>query len=99
MSSPRFLTLTDVAELLNVSLAQVYALVRCGDLPAVKIGGRGQWRVEDRQLERYIARMYDETATFIAEHPFGRVDVVDVVDATDELHAEPRPLAGRTTGD
>ena len=53
--TPRFLTLADVAEVLNTSSAQVYALVRRGDLPAIKIGGRGQWRVEAAQLEDYIA--------------------------------------------
>jgi excisionase family DNA binding protein len=72
MTGPRFLTLTDVAELLSISSAQTYALVRTGELPAVKIGGRGQWRVEATALEHYISRMYDETATFIAEHPFAR---------------------------
>ena len=40
--TPRFLTLADVAEVLNTSSAQVYALVRRGDLEAIKIGGRGQ---------------------------------------------------------
>src|SRR4051794_17334999 len=40
-ASPRFLQLADVAEILNTSSAQVYALVRRGDLPAIKIGGRG----------------------------------------------------------
>lgn len=75
MPAPRFLTVTDVAEVLNVSVAQAYALVRSGDLPAVKIGGRGQWRVEQSQLESYIGRLYDETAVFIAEHPFSRAEV------------------------
>lgn len=69
-SRPRFLTLTDVAEELNTSSAQVYALVRRGDLPAIKIGGRGQWRVEAEVLEDYITRMYAETKAFVAEHPF-----------------------------
>jgi excisionase family DNA binding protein len=68
--SPRFLTLTDVAEVLNTSSAQVYALVRRGDLVAIKIGGRGQWRVEATELEAYIQRMYAEARTFIDEHPF-----------------------------
>ena len=68
--SPRFLTLADVAEVLNTSSAQVYALVRRGDLPAIKIGGRGQWRVESAQLEEFIQRMYSETRTFVDEHPF-----------------------------
>jgi excisionase family DNA binding protein len=67
---PRFLTLGEVAEILNTSSAQVYALVRRGDLRAIKIGGRGQWRVEVSQLEDYIQRMYDEADSFVAEHPF-----------------------------
>ena len=70
MSGSRFLTLADVAEVLNTSSAQVYALVRRGDLPAIKIGGRGQWRVEATQLEEFIARMYKETEAFVAEHPY-----------------------------
>ncbi|WP_067429237.1 helix-turn-helix domain-containing protein [Nocardioides jensenii] len=73
-ASPRFLTLPDVAEVLNTSAAQVYALVRRGDLPAIKIGGRGQWRVEAQQLEDYIQRMYAEARTFVEEHPFSEAD-------------------------
>ena len=57
-SSPRFLTLADVAEVLNVTVRQVYALVRSGDLRGIQIGGRGQWRIENDQLEDYIARQY-----------------------------------------
>ncbi len=61
--------------MLNISAAQAYALVRNGDLPAIKIGGRGQWRVEGAQVEAYIRRLYDDTASFIARHPFSRADV------------------------
>ncbi len=67
----RFLTLADVAETLNISAAQAYALVRSGELAAIKVGGRGQWRVESSQLEDYIARMYQQTQAFVATHPFG----------------------------
>jgi len=67
---PRFLTLTDVAEVLNTSSAQVYALVRRGDLVAIKIGGRGQWRVEAVELEAYIQRAYADAKTYIGDHPF-----------------------------
>lgn len=66
----RLLTLSDVAEILNTSNAQVYALVRRKDLKAVKIGGRGQWRVEVGELEAYIQRAYDDTDLFLEEHPF-----------------------------
>jgi excisionase family DNA binding protein len=70
--TPRFLQLADVAEILNISAAQAYALVRSGELPAIKIGGRGQWRVEREQLEAYIQRAYQETREFVEAHPFGR---------------------------
>ena len=72
--TPRFLTLADVAEVLSTSSAQVYALVRRGELPAIKIGGRGQWRVEATQLEAYIERMYDEARAFVDAHPFTEGD-------------------------
>jgi excisionase family DNA binding protein len=67
---PRFLTLADVAEVLNISASQAYALVRNKELPSIKIGGRGQYRVERAKLEDYIARMYAETSAFLDEHPF-----------------------------
>ena len=57
--APRFLPLADVAAILNISMTQVYALVRRGDLPAIKIGGRGLWRVETSELEAFIARAYE----------------------------------------
>jgi excisionase family DNA binding protein len=82
----RFLTLADVAEMLNVSASQAYALVRSGDLRAIKIGGRGQWRVEAAELERFIAERYEQTERFIAEHPFTRGDEGDDVA---EQHAAP----------
>jgi excisionase family DNA binding protein len=70
MAAERFLTLNDVAEILNISLSQTYALVRSGELEAIKIGGRGQWRVERTKLETYIERMYDQTKQFVSEHPY-----------------------------
>ena len=57
-SPTRFLTLQQVADELNVSHSQVYALVRDRSLIAVKIGGRGQWRVERARLEQYIDQLY-----------------------------------------
>lgn len=65
--SPRFLTLADVGEVLNVTVRQVYALVRSGDLKGIQIGGRNQWRVEVDQLEDYIQRQYARAEQAIAE--------------------------------
>jgi excisionase family DNA binding protein len=70
MAEPRFLRLSDVAEILNISAAQTYALVRSGDLVGMKVGGRGQWRVEREQLEAYIQRAHEQTRKFVAAHPY-----------------------------
>ncbi len=67
----RFIQLSDVSEILDISSTQAYALVRSGELAAIKVGGRGQWRVEVTELENYIQRMYSETKSFVAAHPFG----------------------------
>lgn len=74
MGNERFLTLADVAEILNISDSQTYALVRNQDLEAIKIGGRGQWRVERAKLESYIAKMYDQTKHFVEGHPYADAD-------------------------
>ena len=67
MPTPRFLTLDDVAEILNVSWSQAYALVRRKELNAIQIGGRGQWRVEEKMLEQYIEERYAEASRMIQE--------------------------------
>ncbi len=70
------MTLADVAEALNVSAAQAYALVRTGELPAIKVGGRGQWRVEVTVLEEYIQGKYAETRALVAAHGTTDEDVL-----------------------
>lgn len=69
MAEPRFLLLSEVAVELNVSDSQVYHMVRSGELPAIKIGGRGQWRVERTRLEEYINHKYTETAEWVRDNP------------------------------
>lgn len=74
----RFLTLADVQEILNISAPQAYSLVRGGELPAIQIGGRSQWRVEAVELEAYIQRQYEATRRR--------------VDAEREAEREPDPV-------
>ena len=69
-ATPRFLQLADVAEILNISGAQAYALVRRGEVRAIKVGGRGQWRIEASELEAYIERAYADADRFVGDHPF-----------------------------
>jgi len=66
----RFIQLNDVCDILDISATQSYALVRSGELSAIKVGGRGQWRIEISEVEAFIARMYQETQVFVAGHPF-----------------------------
>src|SRR3712207_3753334 len=99
MPTPRFLTLDDVAEILNVSWSQAYALVRRKELIAIQIGGRGAGRVEVDELERFIQKKYagaragpvpDEPAD---EEPASAVDVASAAPADDGT--TPRPGSRR----
>lgn len=45
----------------SISRSQAYALVRSGDLRAIKVGGRGQWRIELTEIDAFIERAYEET--------------------------------------
>lgn len=58
----RFLTLDQVSELLAISNAQSYALVRRKELRAIKIGGRGQYRVEMSEVEAFTVQTFAATA-------------------------------------
>ena len=69
VTADRFLTLADVAEILNISASQTYALVRSGDLQGIQIGGRNQWRVERSKLEEYIEQAYRRTASNLSDLP------------------------------
>lgn len=65
---PRYLTIADVAEVLNVSVHQARALVTRGDLRAFKVGGQGKagvWRVDEADLTGYVERMYAQTRAWI----------------------------------
>ncbi|OUM44673.1 helix-turn-helix domain-containing protein [Arthrobacter sedimenti] len=62
----RFLTLAQVAEELNTRHSTIRALIGSGELPAIQIGGRGQWRIERSRLEDYIAAAYAKARSDIA---------------------------------
>ena len=67
-----FMPLEGVQEVLNISKAQAYALVRSGELRAIQVGGRGQWRVSEAELEAYIERAYAATAEELGISPSPR---------------------------
>jgi excisionase family DNA binding protein len=69
MPPPRFLTMEQVAEELSTSSAQIYALVRRGEIAAIRLGGRGQWRIERSKLEEFISKLYEDTKLYVKENP------------------------------
>ncbi len=74
----RFLQLSDVAETLNISARQAYALLNSRELRAIKVGG--QWRVEVAELEAYIQRKYAETRAMVESRPSGQEDAEQGLD-------------------
>lgn len=84
----RFIPLTEVAETLSISVHLARQLVLNGDLAAIKIGGRGEWRVEVSALEDYIQRQYAATRDLVDSHEPG-----DHLDHLEPLEAD---LTGRT---
>lgn len=64
---PRFMTLTDVAEELQISTAAVRNMVLRGELEAFQIGGRGQWRVDSQKFEEFIEQLHEEQRQRVAE--------------------------------
>lgn len=64
---PRFLSLADITEILQVPMSTVRALVRNGEIRAIQVGGKGTWRVEREEFEAYIQRCYAEADARITE--------------------------------
>ncbi len=73
----RFLTLAEVCEILSISSAQGYAIVRSGELPAIQIGRRNQWRVERDVLEDYIQGKYAQQRRSAVDAQAGAGEAAD----------------------
>jgi excisionase family DNA binding protein len=54
--SEEWLTVTDVAQILNIGMPQTYSLLRDGEIVGIQIGGRKIWRVQRKEVDAYIAR-------------------------------------------
>lgn len=46
---------------------QVKSLIKSQSLPAIQIGGRGQWRIERVKLEQYIEDAYQRAEQAAAD--------------------------------
>lgn len=81
-----FLTIQEVAAYFQVGVAQVYSLIRSGELPAMKIGGRGIWRVDPERIEALVQRLHEETANWVRAHP-----LIENADRALRWERRPRP--------
>jgi excisionase family DNA binding protein len=54
----RFSTVAEVANALRVSNMTVYRLIKCGQLPAVRVGK--SYRLRDEDVDRYLAERFTE---------------------------------------
>ena len=63
----KFVPLDEVERVFSITKSQAYALVRSGALRAIRVGGRGQWRIELAEIEEYIRRAYAATEEFLGE--------------------------------
>ena len=57
-----FVSVATAADILAVSVSHVYALVRSAELPALRVGRNGPWRISTSALEIFIAQQYNNEA-------------------------------------
>jgi len=62
LNADKILTITQVAEYLNIRELTVYKLARQGGLPAFKVGG--QWRFKKELLDKWIAQETERSKVF-----------------------------------
>lgn len=74
----RFLTVADAAEILAVDVATVDELIRSGELPAIRVGSAGPWRIERTQLEVWIDDQYEATRRYSAWHQGEFANVIEL---------------------
>lgn len=59
---PRFLTISQVAEELNVGEPLVRSLLKTGELRGIQIGTKRLWRISREDVETYISAAYSLSA-------------------------------------
>ncbi|GAA3310968.1 helix-turn-helix domain-containing protein [Arthrobacter ramosus] len=75
--SPRYLTVEQAVQELNVSEAAIRSLLRNGELRGFQVGSRGQWRTGIDDLQTYIDEAYRKVEYKIAGGHFAEVEAED----------------------
>jgi excisionase family DNA binding protein len=74
---PRFFTIEQVAQELNVGTPLIRGMLRTGELRGIQVGGRGVWRIGRADVEAYIDQAYLRTAEKITRGDFSDDEVLN----------------------
>jgi excisionase family DNA binding protein len=75
-----FVSVATAAEILSVSVSHVYALVRSAELPALRVGSRGPWRISTTVLEHFIAQQYSNESVSARWRESQWAGIADIAD-------------------
>ncbi|MGI9823176.1 helix-turn-helix domain-containing protein [Agromyces sp. Marseille-Q5079] len=78
----RFLSVADAAQILEVDSTTIIGLISTGELPAIRVGDAGPWRIERTQLEFWIDFRLEETRRSALWHQGEFADVTDFSNVT-----------------
>jgi excisionase family DNA binding protein len=79
LDSP-FVSVATAAEILAVSVSHIYALIRSGELPALRIGRRGPWRISMVSLAAFVSDSYETEFTAAKWREAQWAGVIDIAD-------------------
>jgi len=85
----RFLSVADAAQMLEVDAATIDGLIRSGELPALRVGDTGPWRIERTQLEFWIDFRLEQTRRSAL---WEQGEFADVADFSNVARLGPRRL-------
>jgi len=75
-----FVSVATAADILAVSVSHVYALVRSAELPALRVGRNGPWRISTSALEIFIAQQYNNEAAAAQWRESQWAGIIDIAD-------------------
>ena len=75
-----FVSVATAAEILAVSISHTYALIRSGELPALRVGRGGPWRISTAALEVFVAQRYASESVAAQWREAQWTGIVDIAD-------------------
>lgn len=79
LDSP-LVSVSTAAEILAVSVSHIYALIRSGELPALRVGRRGPWRINTATLANFVSHRYEAEITAAQWREAQWASVIDIAD-------------------